>query len=157
MCKGFQSVWQTNLNSICFLVGGNIRPLVTQMDAVMMIKLLLVSEPAKMLVYSFSSNRLNAAAKQMEKIAVTQGPIAFSSATVPAFPLRRRPAVETVWEVERKLQLPCESHTITQGESKEEHFGRTKGKRERKREWRKKWNQLSGSASSLQRCGGACS
>lgn len=89
-------MWQTNLSSICFLVGGNIRLLVTQMDAVIMIKLLLVSEPAKMLVYSFSSNRLNAAAKQMEKIAVTQGPIAFSSATVPAFPLRRRPAVETV-------------------------------------------------------------
>lgn len=42
--------------------------------------------------------------------------------------LWRGPAVEAVWEVERKLQLPGESHTITQDESKEEHFGRTKGK-----------------------------
>ena len=54
------------------------------MDAVMTIKLLLVSEFAKMLVCTFSSSRLNSAAKQMEKIAVTHGPIAFSSATVPA-------------------------------------------------------------------------
>lgn len=34
-------------------------------------------------VHSFSSNRPNSTAKQMEKIAVTHGPIAFSSASVP--------------------------------------------------------------------------
>lgn len=57
----------------------------------------------------------------MEKIAVTQkkkGPIAFRLHLFQGPARERRPAVEAMWEVERKLQLPCESHTITQDESK---------------------------------------